>query len=396
MSAGLRVYIVCGELSGDRLGAHLVRALRDLVPEGVRARGVTGAAMEEEGVERLFPVSELSVMGPGAVIPKIPLILRRVRDIAADVEATNPDVLVLVDAPDFTRMVAKRVKKRRPDLPIVKYVAPQIWAWRSWRGRQMRAYIDHVLALLPFEPAYYARVGAPEATFVGHPVYETRARIRPLPGAEARDGAPPKLLVLPGSRSSEVARLMAPFGETVALVAQRLGRPIEPVIPAVPHLAARIREAAATWPVKPTILEGDAAKEAVFRSARVALAASGTVTLELAVAGVPSIVAYRVEAWIVPILRWLIEVDSVVLANLVLGGKVMPEFLQDEVVPERMAERLLALIPDGPERASQLTAFAGIDAAMSLGTETPSGRAARTVLEVVDRFAAQRRAVIGT
>jgi lipid-A-disaccharide synthase len=392
MSAPLRVYVVTGELSGDRLGAHLSRALRDLYPEGVIVRGVTGAAMEAEGVERLFSVTELALMGPKAVIPKIPLILRRLRDISIDIKAFKPDVLVLVDAPDFTRMVAKRVRKQLPTLPIVKYVAPQIWAWRTWRGKKMRAYLDHVLALLPFEPAFYARVGAPEATYVGHPAYETRDRLRPRLGEHRPEGAPPQILILPGSRSSEVGRLMGPFGETIAALSQRIG-PLTPIIPAVPHLAANIRELAKNWPVPPLIVEGDSEKERAFRTSRVALAASGTVTLELAIAGIPSIVAYRVERWIEPILRRLIKVESIVLANLVLGEKIMPEFLQDAVIPADMADTLAALVADGPERARQSQAFAGIDALMSLGTQTPSERAARTVLDVVERFRAARATV---
>lgn len=376
----LRVYVVSGEVSGDRLGGALVEALRALAPAGLTARGVTGPAMVAAGVATLYPVTDLSVMGPRAVLAKLPTILRRLAETVDDVAAFDPDVLILIDAPDFTRMVARRVRKRRPDIRIVKYVAPQIWAWRSWRGRQMRAYLDHVLALLPFEPAFYARVGAPPATYVGHPIIEQRAALRPV--GDERDHGPPVLLVLPGSRSSEVARLMAPFGETVGRVAADVG-PLRVVIPAVPHLTAAIRAAAATWPVAPEIVEGEAAKQAAFRSARAALAASGTVTLELAVAGVPSVVAYRMEAWFAAILRRLIEVKSVVLANLVLERNVMPEFLQEDVRPEAMAPALVALLRDTPERAAQLAAFADIDRLMGTDGAAPSERAARTVLDVI-------------
>jgi lipid-A-disaccharide synthase len=247
----------------------------------------------------------------------------------------------------------------------------------------MAGYVDHVLALLPFEPAAHRRLGGPACTYVGHPLIERLDELRPSPAEQAvRDGQPPVLLVVPGSRRSEISRLMEPFGAALGLVRERFGRDFDLVLPAVSHLAGEIRAATAGWPVQPRIVEGEAEKLAAFRRARAALAASGTVTLELALSGVPMVVAYKVSK-LEEQLKYLIKVPSIVLPNLILERNAIPELLQLDASPERLADALAPLLGDTPERAAQIEALAGLDTRMQLPDgETPSDRAARIVIEV--------------
>ncbi|KAB0269608.1 lipid-A-disaccharide synthase [Microvirga brassicacearum] len=384
--AALTIWIVAGEESGDQLGAKLMRALK-AQQNGARLRfgGVGGHAMAQEGLDSLFPLEDIAVMGFSAVINRLPTILRRIRQSVDAVVAAKPDMLIIIDSPDFTHRVAKAVRKRAPDIPIVDYVSPSVWAWRPGRARTMRAYVDHLLALLPFEPEAHKRLGGPSTTYVGHPLIERLGEIRPAKGERGTsDGEPLRLLVLPGSRRSEVSRLMAPFGEALALLQQASARAFDVTIPAVPHLADEIARRAESWSLKPTIVQDEAAKWAAFRRADAALAASGTVTLELGLSGVPMIVAYRVSK-IEEILKYLIKAHSIVLTNLVLGENVIPEFIQWDCTPDKLAEALLPLLSDTPERRRQEEAFRRLDDLMRLGDEQPSERAARTVIETLHR-----------
>jgi lipid-A-disaccharide synthase len=264
-------------------------------------------------------------------------------------------------------------------------VSPSVWAWRPGRARAMRAYVDHVLALLPFEPAALSRLGGPACSFVGHPLACVVMRLRPSPREDKRRAAdPPLVLVLPGSRAGEIRRHLRAFGGAIALLAERCG-PIEAVLPTVPHLVARVREATAAWPIRPRIVVEADEKWGAFRQARAALAASGTVTLELALAGVPTVVAYRVSLVEEVIARMLINVPSIVLANLVLGENVMPELLQRQVAPEPLAAALAPLLADTPERRRQIDAFAHLDQVMAIGAARPSDAAAEIVLDFASR-----------
>ncbi|MEE1656475.1 lipid-A-disaccharide synthase [Microvirga sp. CF3062] len=380
----LTIWIVSGEESGDQLGAKLMRSLKArLGAERLRFGGVGGHAMAKEGLNSLFPLEEIAVMGFSAVIARLPAILKRIRMTADAAVAAKPDMLVIIDSPDFTHRVAKAVRRRAPDIPIVDYVSPSVWAWRPGRAPKMRAYVDHLLALLPFEPEAHRRLGGPPTTYVGHPLIERLAEIRPAPGERGGSaGEPIKLLVLPGSRRSEVSRLMEPFGAALALLKEHSPRPFEVTIPAVSHLAHEIRTRAESWSVKPQIVEGEAAKWAAFRQADAALAASGTVTLELGLSGVPMAVAYRVSK-IEEVLKYLIKAPSIVLTNLVLSESVIPELIQWDCTPEKLTEALLPLLSDTPERQRQIEAFGKLDTLMKIGDEVPSERAARIVEEVL-------------
>ncbi len=383
-SRSLTIWIVSGEESGDQLGAKLMRSLKErLGAERLRFGGVGGHAMAKEGLNSLFPLEEIAVMGFSAVIARLPAILKRIRMTADAVVEAKPDMLVIIDSPDFTHRVAKAVRQRAPHIPVVDYVSPSVWAWRPGRAPKMRAYVDHLLALLPFEPEAHRRLGGPPTTYVGHPLIERLDEIRRTPGERPRvDGRPIQLLVLPGSRRSEVSRLMEPFGDALTLLKERLPHSLEVTIPAVPHLAQEIRARAANWSVKPRIVEGEAAKWAAFRQADAALAASGTVTLELGLSGVPMVVAYRVSK-IEEVLKYLIKAPSIVLTNLVLGENVIPELIQWDCTPEKLAHALLPLLSDTPERQRQIDAFDKLDALMRIGEEAPSERAARIVEEVL-------------
>ena len=378
----MKVFLIAGEESGDRLGGGLMRALAARLGETVKFAGVGGHDMAKQGLTSLFPLEELSIVGIAAIVKRLPAILRRIRETADAVIAARPDVLIIIDSPDFTHRVAHRVRRARPSLPIVDYVSPSVWAWRPKRAAAMRAYVDHVLALLPFEPAVYARLGGPACTYVGHPIVEEVALLRPdAAEARRRQLKPPLILLLPGSRAIEVRRLLETFGGAIALASKHCG-PFEAVLPTVPHLYETVKQAAAGWKFQPRIIVEPEEKRAAFRNARAALAASGTVTLELAVAGVPTVVAYKVSLIEELVARVLIRVPSIVLANLVLGQNVMPVLVQRQASAEQLASALTPLLDDTPERRAQTEAFTRLDAIMNIGGSAPSERAADIVLDM--------------
>ena len=378
-SRPLRIFIVAGEESGDRLGGPLIRALSER-NSAITFTGVGGVEMGREGLTSLFPISDLALMGFNAVARKLPLIFRRIRETVIAVLAAKPDVLVIIDSPDFTHRVARRVRKKAPTIPIVNYVSPSVWAWRPGRARSMSRYVDHVLALLPFEPDVHRRLGGPACSYVGHPLAETASAWRPNAQEIARRQSDPAiLLVLPGSRTGEIKRLLQDFGKAVEVLDRAVG-PLDIVIPAVPHLAALLEIETSTWHRPPQILSDPAKKQAAFRVARAALAKSGTVTLELAISGVPMVTAYKVSPVEAPIFRRLIKAPSAILANLVLGENVVPEFIQQDCTVDNLSRALRPLLSDTPERRRQLEAFARLDAIMEIGVVHPSSRAAEIVL----------------
>jgi lipid-A-disaccharide synthase len=328
----------------------------------------------------LFPIEALSIMGLAAVAKQLPMILRRIRETADAVTQASPDILVIIDSPDFTHRVARRVRVRDPSIPIVDYVSPSVWAWRPRRARAMRAYVDHVLALLPFEPEAYRRLRGPPCSYVGHPLIEQTASLRP--GADEqkrRHQPPPVLLVLPGSRRSEIRHHMAIFGETLDRL-QAEGVAFEPILPTMPHLQQAVADGLRSWKVTPRVVVGEQEKRAAFRIAHAAFVKSGTATLELAIAAVPMVAAYRVGAVEALIIRSMIRPSSVILANLVIGENVVPEFIQQDCTPEKLLPELREILRDSPLRRRQVEAFARIDQIMSTGHQPPSARAADIVL----------------
>ena len=375
-----RIFLIATEESGDRLGAGLMKVLRQRLGDAVTFEGVGGRAMAREGLTSLFPIEELSIMGLAAVVRQLPTLLRLIRQTAEAVVQGAADMLVIIDSPDFTHRVARRVRARDPSIPIVDYVSPTVWAWRPGRARAMRRYVDHVLALLPFEPEAYRKLRGPPCSYVGHPLIEQIDRLRPDAEERARrNSSPPIVLLLPGSRRSEIAHHLGVFGAALDRLRSD-GVTFDVMLPTMPHLEAAVLAGVANWVVVPTIVVGEAEKRAAFRIAHAALAKSGTVTLELALSGVPMVTAYRLGAAEAFVLRRAIKVNTVILANLVIGREVIPEFLQENCTPEKLAQALAELLSDSALRRDQRDAFATLDAIMSTGNASPSARAADIVL----------------
>lgn len=374
-------FLIAGEESGDSLGAQLMDAMAERLGGQVKFVGVGGERMAARGLKSLFPMHEIAYHGISAIVVNLHRILARMRVAASDVLDANPDVLVIIDCPGFNLPVAERVRKKNPSIPIVDYVSPSVWAWRSGRARKMSAFVDQILGILPFEPAVHKQLGGPPCAYVGHPLIQRLDELRP--GAAERpelgESHRPTLLVLPGSRHSEIKRLMAPFGQTVSRLIKKSGD-LEVVLPAVPRYAEEIKVRAGNWPVKPRIVVGEEAKFAAFRRAHLALAASGTVTLELALSRVPMVVAYRVDLLAKPLKFMRSRLHSFVLANLITGTNEIPEFLDRESSPERLSQALANLLGDTPDRRAQLEAFDRLDALMTLDSGVPSGLAADWVL----------------
>ncbi|WP_330084485.1 lipid-A-disaccharide synthase [Methylocystis iwaonis] len=378
---GPRIFVIAGEASGDALGAALMRGLRERSPD-VDFIGVGGKAMTGEGLASLFPITDIAVMGLLSPLARLPKILAHIDETARAVLAAEPDCLVIVDAPDFTHRVARRVRRARPDIPIVDYVSPTVWAWRPGRARKMRDYVDCVLALLPFEPQAHEKLGGPRCVYVGHPLVETLDEL--APDKESGPSRPPLLLVLPGSRLAEITRMTPLYGRTLALL-MRDHPHLDVAIPVAPHMEAPLREALRGWPIAPRLIS-QAEKFAAFRTARAALVTSGVVTLELALAQTPMVVAYRVSQ-LESYLRFLVKAHSIVLPNLVIGENAVPEFLQEAATPRALAAALAPLLAETPPRASQLAAFERVRARLLEAGARPSARAAEIVLE----YAASRR-----
>ncbi|MFK7869566.1 MAG: lipid-A-disaccharide synthase [Roseobacter sp.] len=380
----MRVFILAGEPSGDKLGGALMQGLRALSPD-VTFEGVGGAEMQAQGLRSRFPMSELSVMGLAEILPKYQALKARIQETADAVLAMKPDVLITIDSPDFSFRVAKKVKAKS-QIRTVHYVAPTVWAWRPGRAQKISHFIDHLLAVLPFEPPLFERHGM-RCDFVGHPVV-AEPQASEAEAAAFREGlglgTAPVLLVLPGSRQGEVARLCRIFGDVAAaLKAQHPD--VEVVLPAAAPVAGLVRDLTRHWslPVhilNPTIGEAEtntAAKRAAFKAADVALAASGTVSLELAAARTPMVVAYRMNPITFRLIKAMALVDTVTLVNLVSQTRSVPEFLGPECLAGNIAASLADVLqhPDG-----QLAAMNETMALLGEGGEAPGLRAARAVL----------------
>ncbi|WP_323006927.1 lipid-A-disaccharide synthase [Pseudorhodobacter sp.] len=366
----MKLTLIAGEPSGDRLGAALMAALKTLKPN-LQFHGVGGPLMQAEGLESLFPMEELSVMGIAEILPKLRALKRRIAQTAAATLAEAPAALITIDSPDFCLRVARIVKSSRPNLKTIHYVAPSVWAWRPGRAAKMARSIDHVLALLPFEPPYMTAAGM-SCDFVGHPVVA-----EPLGQKTAQDG--PLILALPGSRRGEVTRLAPIIGETLGLIKAR--HPTARVaLPTVRGVAGLVQDMTRDWPIQPQIIENPMEKRNSFANADVAIAASGTVSLELAANACPMVIAYRMN----PLTLWLMRraalVDSVTLVNLVSETRSVPEFLGADCRATTIAAAVLALMSPGPERSAQLAAMAVTMDRLGRGGEPPGLRAARSVL----------------
>lgn len=377
----LRLFIVAGEESGDRLGAALIDALRRKNPAGLHVEGVGGRAMAAAGLKSLFDIEEIAVMGFSAVISRLPRILKRIRQTARAAIAAKPDVLVIVDSPDFTHRVARKVRAALPDVAIVDYVCPSVWAWRPARAGKMLGYIDHVLAILPFEPLLLEELGGPQATYVGHPLAGTAT---PSLSMNVPAGGGKRLLMLPGSRRGEVMRLLPVFAETARHLAER-NDGIGIVIPAVPHLKSFIEEGVRGWAISPIIVSGEDEKKVAFAGADAALAASGTVCLELALADVPMVAVYKLDP-IARQLRFLVTTWTANLPNLIADYPAVPEYIDEFARPLLLARALERLLSDTDQRRGQLAAFRIVREAMRPRNGAKAEeKAASIVMAVLER-----------
>ena len=381
----INLMLVCGEPSGDALGAQLMAGLKTLAGDRVRFTGVGGLAMAREGLNSLYPLDTTAVMGLREVVPAIPAILRRVKQAVDFAVITKPDAVVVIDSPDFTHRVARAIKKRDPAIRTVDYVAPQVWASRAYRAKAMAGYFDLVLALFPFEVPFFEKFGL-KAAFVGHPVIERAAKIRGGEALRARLGiAPdaPLLALLPGSRTSEIRFILPVFYGAVSLLAGLIPGLVT-VLPTVPHVANKVRDATEGWPTPLHILEGEADKYAAFDAANVALAASGTVTAELALAHTPMVVGYKVGGLTYFLSKFLMTVTHITLINILLGREAVPEFLQGRATAENLALAVGKLFSDESARNAQIEAMKDFGRLLGEGDETPSRRAARVLLDFVE------------
>ncbi len=384
MSDALHVYLIAGEPSGDVLGMRLMEGIKSLAGgREIVFSGIGGPLMTGSGLESLFAMDELTVMGLAEVLPRIPNILGRIRETADDIRDKNPDVVVTIDAPDFCFRVAKRL--RGADVKIVHYVAPSVWAWRPGRARKVARLVDHVMCLLPFEPPYFERAGV-EATFVGHSILES--------GADRGDGAAFRerhgidadekvLLALPGSRMSEISRLVDIFGETIRRTTAIVG-PCRVVVPTLAGIANQVRVRTSDWD-NTLIVDDKTQKYDAFAAADAAIAASGTVSLELAMAGKPMLIAYRLAPVTGFLAKRLIRVKYASIVNLILDRPAIPEFLQGNCTPEAMTPALADLLRSSDDRRGQIAEIGTALDALKPGDDPPSVAAARVVMSVAGK-----------
>ncbi|MEI4480823.1 lipid-A-disaccharide synthase [Phyllobacterium sp. CCNWLW183] len=384
----LRLAIITGEESGDQLGADLVRALRKNYDGEITLTGVGGDHLSELGLDSLFDQHEIALVGLSAIIRKLPQLVRRISQLAASIVAAKPDCLIIIDSPDFTHRVARKVRAADPSIPIVNYISPSVWAWRPERAKAMRSYIDHVLVILPFEVQALKDLEGPPSTYVGHRLVSYAPLLEAAEKNRARDAGLgdrdiKNLLILPGSRRSEIASLIDVFGETAGLLVSR-GNRINVTIPTLPRVEAMVRELTANWTVRPNIVVGEAERLRAFSQADAALAASGTVSLELALARIPTVLSYKADWLARTFLAPRIKIWSAALPNIIADEPAVPEYFNIFVRAGSLARQVEQLLMPGLRRDAQLESFDKISRLMQ--TDRPAGEiAAEKVLELAKR-----------
>lgn len=380
------IYLIAGEPSGDLIGGRLMAALKTRTSGNVHFIGIGGEAMRAEGLESLFPMTELSVMGLVEVLPSLPNILRRIKQTLSHIETTSPDAVLTIDSWGFTGRIHGGLKSRGSTIPRIHYVAPMVWAWKSGRTKTLARVLNLLLTLLPNEPEWFEKEGL-RSVHVGHPVIEGGAGQGDGAGFKARHGIASDaktICVLPGSRHSETAKLLAPFAETLAILVKKYPDLVA-IVPTVETVGDEVEAAARTWPLKAIVIRGANEKHDAFAACDVALAASGTVALELAMAGLPSVITYKVSklsAFIAT--RFLgLSLKFVTLVNILVDQPVMPELLQDQCRPDQLAKAVDHLLEDSGARQSQVEGARRALEKLGLGGESPSLRAADTVLKFI-------------
>jgi lipid-A-disaccharide synthase len=388
------IFIVAGEPSGDALGGALIAALRERTQGRLRVAGIGGERMREQGLDSLVPLADLAVMGVAEVLPRAPVVLRRVRETVAAIRALRPDAVVTIDSSGFSWRVAHGLRRCGESLPLIHYVAPMVWAWRAGRARRMARWYDHLMTLLPFEPPYFERVGL-SCSFVGHPVLECGSdrgdsrRFRAMHGLAAEE-----LLItaLPGSRGGEVQRLLPIFGAALSRLKDLVG-PFRVVVPTVATVAQTVARGVEAWPGNAIVVREPREKHDAFAASDAALAASGSVGLELALARLPMVVGYRLSPLTEAFLERVLKVRQVNLVNLLLGRTLVPELLGPNCTPERLAASLAEILSDERVRAAHRQGYDEAVRRLAGDGTSPSLRAADQILELV---AARRCGISGS
>lgn len=379
-STPLKIAVIAGEVSGDLLGGDLIAALKARYGGPIELIGVGGEALEAEGLKSLFDFSELSIMGITQVLAKLPRLIGLISSTADAIVAARPDMLLIIDSPDFTHRVARKVRQKLPGLPVVNYVCPSVWAWKEYRATAMLSYVDAVLAVLPFEPEVMRRLGGPPTHFVGHRLSSHPDIVKVRNGRMLKQpktrGDTHTILLLPGSRGSEIASMLPVFGEAMQEFTRRNG-PTRFLLPTVGRQELRVREMVAGWSIKPEILIGDTAKWQAFAEADAAIATSGTVILELALAYVPVMSTYKTD-WIIKMISHRIKTWTGALPNLIADYAIVPEYLNEVVRPASMVRWAERLSADTPQRTAMLAGYDEVWA--RLNTETPAGEAGAEIL----------------
>ena len=378
------IYLIAGEPSGDQLGARLMAALKQETGGKIQFAGIGGERMIDEGLVSLFPIHEIAVMGLAEVLPHIPNILRRIKQTKIDILEKQPSALITIDSPGFSLRVSKALKGR--SIPLIHYVAPSVWAWKKKRAEKVSVYLDHLLTLLPFEPPYFEKHGL-ASTFVGHPVIEVEGSLKDVGRKQlcAELGLSmeaPILAVLPGSRRGEVAKLGPVFKETVALLSKSIPD-LQCIIPTVSNVKNAVVDLAKDWPVPIKIVDGVEGKHKAFRCANAALAASGTVALELTVDRVPTVIAYKVAPITAFIAKFLIKIKFASLPNILLDKEVQPERIQENCTAEILARDVQSLLLNKSVRENQINSYEKVIKLLKSGDEIPSTKAAKTILNII-------------
>lgn len=384
MTRPLRVFVIAGEASGDLLGGSLMQALKSRHPD-ISFYGIGGEKMQAEGLQSLFPMHELSVMGISEILPKLFSILGRIRQTVAEIIKTKPDAVVTIDSPDFCFRVIKKLKKKAKDIPCIHYVAPSVWAWRPGRAEKISRFLDHLLTLLPFEPPYFEKYGL-KTTFVGHPVVERierrgdGARFRSKHGLKPEQ---PVICLLPGSRVGEVQRLLNYFNAAINSVLKQKHDAVI-FIPTLPHLKEMISGFFKGKGINPIITTSMEEKFDAFAAGTVAVAASGTVSLELALCDTPHLISYRMSPISTLIAKRFVKTPYVNLVNILLKRETVPELLFEDCCDKKISAAMLKLMNDREARAAQLTDFRQALIMLGLGdTQAPGQKAAEAVLDVI-------------
>ncbi|AQS41460.1 MAG: Lipid-A-disaccharide synthase [Candidatus Tokpelaia hoelldobleri] len=376
MTARVKIAVIAGEESGDLLGSDLIAALRHKTGRDIELVGVGGSHLESLGLRSLFDPDEIALMGLGAVLRKLPRLISLIGKTARFIAREKPDCLIVIDSPDFTHRVARKVRALAPDIPIVKYIAPSVWAWRPERAKAMRAFIDHVLVVLPFEVDVMKELQGPPATYVGHRLlsYPPLLAARKQRGKRKKHGGhKPAVVILPGSRRFEIRRLMPVFGEAVAEL-RRFVPEFEIILPALPRIEAELRVLARDWPAAPQIVVGEEAKWQALTQGDVALAASGTVSLELALLGIPTVLSYKADWFSRMFIMPKVTVWSAALPNIIADEPIVPEYFNEFVRSGMLARQLARHISDSAAREAQLDGFKRV--AKLMRTDKPSGELA--------------------